>query len=732
MTMVADIAVASEVAAPAPSPAPLRLSPVELRNRSLINDPALSGYAVSGRAATGGGLGDGRVARASGDYSYVEVDGGRVWLVEYRGAASCVEIPSEIGGFRVSGLEAGLFAGHSEIKTASLPAGVSHMGGHVFDACCALEHVSLPESLEKVPGTTFSGCHALRSVTFNSFVVRVERGLFAELNVREIVLGDGVRDFERGPLDAASLERVVVAKGNESLSTDGIALYSADGRNLIRGIVQVPAYGILDGCEVVGDRAFDSDATLRRIEFPPSLREIGRLAFAKTGLAAVELPSSLKTVSDRAFFGCAELTSCAFGFGLKEIGEDAFSLSGLLSADLPATLETVGHGAFSRTPLQESLSEGALHIDSENPFLSIDRLGGLYAGSSFLEYVGTGSSYAVAMGTKAISEGAFRRNDRIRSVALPEGLLDIGDEAFRGCRNLTMANIPQSLERIGDRAFVETSVRQVVLPRSLRFIGESALLVQGEGFARTRKPLGSLDVDPENPVFYKESGLLCKRGGGHAGGDVCLLYVGPENVVHIPESVNRIAPYAFCGTAGVDELHVHAHLHSICRDAFSAAKPISRVYVSFPQPIGDVSRGVFPVSGFTPQFRNMTELFSTDEYGTSFNFPYYDAWISHAKSMSEFAPAALARLLSPVHLSERAREVYLGIFARKADQACRVFAKRGDLAALEALCGLGVLDERVVSSEIDSATTRGEAQATACLLELRRRCGWGSGLDLSI
>ena len=95
-------------------------------------------------------------------------------------------------------------------------------------------------------------------------------------------------------------------------------------------------------------------------------------------------------------------------------------------------------------------------------------------------------------------------------------------------------------------------------------------------------------------------------------------------------------------------------------------------------------------------------------------------------------PAAIERLRHPMGLTEDAAAIYRGILARRAGAACRLLAGRGDLAALEDLAAWGLLGSDVVEEETRVATAAGNAQATAALLELRRRRGWGAGLDLSL
>lgn len=718
----------------------LRLSPVELRNRSGINDPALEGYCVTGRASSGpfADVAERRLpqledALVFGDFRYVLAkDGYGVELFSYQGSALRVEVPEAIDGKPVVSFAAGLFRGHAEIESVELPETLGHLGGHAFAGCASLAAVRLPQSLGRVPATVFSGCTSLETVEFCAPSVLIEKGAFSGTPLRRFVLGERVRSFEHSLAEAPSLKAVEVNAANPCLATDGMALFSKYGEMLLRLVVPVSRYDVPQGCISIGERAFWSAGSLEQVTLPDGLREIGRLAFAKTSLVTADLPSTLRRVGEKAFFRCADLVACSFPEGLAHVGAEAFAGTSLQRAALPASLRELDAGAFSHTPALGALARGGISVSSDNPHLFLDDKGGLYAGDTLLEVMGAVSRYEVREGTRCIAQRACCRHAALGTVRLPETLREIGDEAFRGCRQLSCVELPTSLERVGAFAFAETQVRFVRLSRNVRYLGPSALLTRGEGLERTGRPLQGLDVDEKNSVFYKESGLLCERGAGHAGGDACLLYVGPDSVVGIPRAVNRIVPSAFCGTRGIDELRVHANLHSICLDALSTARTVPVVRVELRDEDGGLARKSFRVPSFTPQYRCLTDLFTTDERGTVFRFAYYDAWVSHAADLREFAFAALGRLTDPLGLSDRARELYLGIFDRKREQVCRLFSREGDMAALEALCKLGVLGASDVDEALEWAAGQGQAQATSCLLELKRRCGWHRKMDFGV
>lgn len=80
----------------------------------------------------------------------------------------------------------------------------------------------------------------------------------------------------------------------------------------------------------------------------------------------------------------------------------------------------------------------------------------------------------------SIGESAFSSLDNLKSVTLPEGLVEICPKAFCWCRNLENINFPSTLKSIGYWAFeccdklFSTSKNIFEMPISLEIIGNSA------------------------------------------------------------------------------------------------------------------------------------------------------------------------------------------------------------------------------------------------------------------
>lgn len=76
--------------------------------------------------------------------------------------------------------------------------------------------------------------------------------------------------------------------------------------------------------ETIGSSAFSNCSSLKNIELPNSLIEIGGYAFEYTGLTEVSLPENIETIGSGAFYYCSNLTTATIPASLKETSGSLF------------------------------------------------------------------------------------------------------------------------------------------------------------------------------------------------------------------------------------------------------------------------------------------------------------------------------------------------------------------------------------------------------------------------
>ena len=107
-------------------------------------------------------------------------DGEGVIIRDYIGNATELTIPSKLAGIPVHEIGNGAFAGNSIITSITIPEGVKRIGNYgskerrpyqgVFANCINLKSVTLPEGLTVISAQAFSGCESLPEITIPSSV----------------------------------------------------------------------------------------------------------------------------------------------------------------------------------------------------------------------------------------------------------------------------------------------------------------------------------------------------------------------------------------------------------------------------------------------------------------------------------------------------------------------------------------------------------------------------------
>ena len=230
-------------------------------------------------------------------------------------------------------------------------------------------------------------------------------------------------------------------------------------------------------------------------------------------------------VEPGAFGGETALQSLTLPEGIEYIGSNAFNNSGLEEIVLPETLVEIGQFAFSKTRLTEVVIPGSVEL------LRASAFEGKSNGGSPLEKV-------VFEGNKIreLELRTFSYCDRLKEIALPEGLESIGYNAFDGCSALERIDIPASVTYVGEAAFVYctglkeavigdgvaeiakrafaecTALKRVVIGRGIRRIGDMAFNTRSSWDQMTLESVTVLFDDI--PVLESgQRGVFPKPGG---------------------------------------------------------------------------------------------------------------------------------------------------------------------------------------------------------------------------
>lgn len=98
------------------------------------------------------------------DFSYVIMDDGTLEIIEYRGAAERLEIPSEIAGRSVSSIGYGAFSNCTNLVSVDIPNSVNSIGEDAFCECANMSTIKIPNSVTSIGEYAFYACDRVEHV----------------------------------------------------------------------------------------------------------------------------------------------------------------------------------------------------------------------------------------------------------------------------------------------------------------------------------------------------------------------------------------------------------------------------------------------------------------------------------------------------------------------------------------------------------------------------------------
>lgn len=211
---------------------------------------------------------------------------------------------------------------------------------------------------------------------------------------------------------------------------------------------------------------------------------------------------------------------------------------------------------------------------------------------------------------------------------------------------------------IDDEAFLDTALEELWLPRSLVKIGGNALVTYGAHHGENPS-LRHLTVEEGNEHFEVAGTMLLERKA--TGAARLLLCLGGCESVHIPAEVDEIAPYAFNGVSGLEEVGLSDRIASVGMRGLGFDGLVSRIVIDLMTPIEGRSRLTldFPHTDRSAQ-QQMLALSVPDHVDVRVIFEHYDNAVINASSFDVLHAGRLALYDQAKHLMGRLKDpVYL-------------------------------------------------------------------------
>ena len=535
---------------------------------------------------------------ATNDGILYEVESGKAYIVGYNGSSTTLNIPSEIDGFKVSGISYWAFTNNKVLENVTIPEGVTLISNDAFKNCVNLKSVVIPDTISIIASYAFSGCVSLTSVTIPSG--SIDSDAFRECsNLTSIKLGKDIisigksafyntgyynnpSNWKNGVLyiddclidghDEGLPENYTIREGTRVIADsafldcgdltgitipDSVTSIGADAFSYCESLTSI---AIPNSVTNIGERAFEVCDNLTEIKvdasnknyssqdgvlFNKNKTELIQYPAGKSG-ASYDIPNGVTIIGNYAFRGCDSLTSVTIPAGVTSIGESAFEFcAGLTSVTIPDSVTSIGGYAFDETGYYDN------DLNWEN--------GVLYIGKFLLgaNRDKIPENYTIKEGTRVIADGAFGGFDRLTSITIPDSVTIIGYSAFGSCSSLTNVTIPDSVTNIGDWAFSDCdSLTSITIPDSVTSIGYGA-------FSNTE--YYDNPSNWENGVLYIDNCLIATnyeipenytvKEGTRVIADMAFWSENLTNIT-IPESVTNIGDWAFSDCSSLTDIYI--------------------------------------------------------------------------------------------------------------------------------------------------------------------------------
>ncbi len=332
--------------------------------------------------------------------------------------------------------------------------------------------------------TKYTECLVIPEYINNLPVTIIGESVFKDKSIAEkIVLPNTVRVIEKEAFSGCRTREINIPQNLEVIGDNAFYL------NGFKGDLVIP-----NSVKTIGDYAFSDCYEVQSVKIGNGVESIGKYAFKDTSITEIVIPDSVKTIGESAFEWVETLEKVTFLSAPESIGIGAFSgcsaLKEVHAKDVKSWCET-DFADLSANPLYytktlyingEKVTE--IHIPEDTKKVSKFAF---YGCKDIAEI--TIADAPMTIGTQAFYGTAFYDNsanwqDKILyinnhliktsganmdSYSVKEGTLDIAAEAFYYC-SIKEIVLPQSVKEISENAFMNASITQITLPDDITTI----------------------------------------------------------------------------------------------------------------------------------------------------------------------------------------------------------------------------------------------------------------------
>ena len=426
----------------------------------------------------------------------------------------------------------GAFANVEGLKTIIIPGTCKEIGKNAFNGNKTLENVIMQDGVEKIGTSAFKNCSNLKNVQMTDSVIKMESEVF---------------------MYDSKLENITLS--NSITEIPGFAFYN--NTNLKE--IQLP-----NELQSIYASAFNECSSIKQIDFTNNLVNISSGAFSRcTNLQRFNIPEKNKNFifedgilfnSDKTRMIC--VLSNAINNNTFIIPDNVTMIeSGIISyysqierVEIPKSVNSISIDGFGVDVNQIIVdSQNETYCSTEKALYSKDK-------TKLLLYFAKDENVELEEGLISIGYNAFKLNQQVKNIILPNSLENIWELAFWKCYNLGNIKLGPEVQTIDPIAFY--------------------------GLDNLR-----LEIDKENNYYVVENNILFNKEK-----TTLITIIGNPESMTIPYGVEVIGRYAFHNKTNLNNVIIPNTVKEIS-DSFNYCKSLTSIEI--PSSVTKISTSCF-------------------------------------------------------------------------------------------------------------------------------------------
>ncbi len=392
-----------------------------------------------------------------------------------------------------------------------------------------IANLALPERTTNIGEGAFAQCYDMKTLTFSgsdNFVLTIgDNAFFGNSGLKSIVFPRQITSIGNYAFANCYNVNSITFNYSESL---GISLSLGDyafANNHYLYSIRLPNH-----LESLGEGEFSNNSRLTEVIFAPTINApslvLPKLAFfGSNSLKTINLPGYISEIGEKAFWK-TKLENITLNNGVDVVICDyAFSeTANLKNIHFTENVTTIGDYAFYNSALEAFTFSG---------------IGKDIAIHSYAFYGAPLKQITLTSRIKTLGEYAFANTTRLTSAIIEEGIIAIGNYAFQNS-SIVSIELDSSVTEIGDYAFAYTEKLEGI-SGNIEIIGDYAFYHSGIAYFYTSGVISSLSIGTRSFSFCKNLTSIDLQTSGTA----------------------QVGNFAFADSVNLSELNIIGNFASI-------------------------------------------------------------------------------------------------------------------------------------------------------------------------